>query len=130
MSEAQAIYCSHNSLFPYRELPKDLSNITVEIDDERPWLATVTEALDTKAPAQAQPYCCYVNTVIFYEKPYRDVGGRFAEYGRIETVLEGNDVLNIEGELFELMGGTVSWQNSQWVMTRNARRIRSNDQHP
>ena len=122
MAKAKEISVPTNSFFPYRDLPSDLSNVTVEIDDERPWLATVTEVLNTTAPQNAQPYCCYINTVIFYEKPYREVDGRYAEHDSLKTVLEGNDVLRADGELFDLLGGTVVWQDGRWVMVRNAHR--------
>ena len=38
----------------------------------RPHLLVIWEPLLTKAPAppKAQPYCCYINTVIFYHFPY------------------------------------------------------------
>ena len=123
MTIAQEISCPTNSFFPYRELPSDLSNITVEVDDERPWLATVTEVLNTAAPANAQPYCCYINTVIFYEKPYREIDGRYAEHDSLKTVLEGNDILRADGELFELYGGEVKHIDGRWVMVRNARKV-------
>ena len=39
---------------------------------ERPWLLTIWEPLKTKAPNPnlAAPYCCYINTVIFYVRPH------------------------------------------------------------
>jgi hypothetical protein len=111
-----------NELFPYRDFPEDVTSISAVIDPERPWLATVTEILDTKAPPDARPYCCYLQTVIFYVRPWQVVDGNYAEHDRLETKLNGHDFLRIGGEVFELYGGEVSHDGKRWIMTHGARR--------
>lgn len=112
-----------NTMFPYREQPVDLRAVTATIDPDHPWLATVVERLDTDAPATANPYCCYLRTVIFYERPWRYLKDKheYASYGRCETVLI-EDWLYLDGEVFELCGGKVSHDGDGWIMTRRARR--------
>lgn len=42
-------------------------------DFERPWLLEVWEPLPIKAPGPhaVRPHCCYINTVVFYVRPYQ-----------------------------------------------------------
>lgn len=111
-----------NDLFPYRQFPEDLSPVSAVVEVDRPWLATVKEVLPTDAPASAKPWCCYVRTVIFYEQPWREVAGNYADHGKIETLLCGHDVIRIGDDIFELHGGAVSHDGERWIMTRRARR--------
>ncbi|MEO0870391.1 MAG: hypothetical protein AAFY19_00320 [Pseudomonadota bacterium] len=121
-----------SSMFPYRKFPSDLSALTVDLDDGSPWLATVVERLDTDAPASARPWCCYTKTVIFYEQPWRVLPDRraYAEHDRVETVLDGEDILTINGVQFELLGGIVSHDGAGWIMTRRARKRADDRQVP
>jgi hypothetical protein len=107
----------------FKEMPPDLTDCVPTRDPERPWLLQIVEPLPIDAPETAQPWCCYIQTVIFYEQPYRVEEGRnFASYGTVETRLGGDDVVEFEGELFYVMGGTVSWDGARWVMTHRLRR--------
>jgi hypothetical protein len=100
----------------------------------------IWEPLLTKAPAppKAKPYCCYIRTVIFYHSPYivwpwprlyrangrlcRDSGPTFLQWDQVETRLTGDDLIEFEGELFEVGGGSVVWARKRWWMVRGARR--------
>lgn len=112
-----------NSFFPYRDAAPDLGDCTVARDEKRPWLLTITEPLPVAAPESAEPLCCYMHTVIFYERPLRPLppGQGFAEHGRCETRLMLDDVVRFEGERFALQGGRVEWDGARWVMTHRAR---------
>lgn len=114
-----------NTIFRYRELPVDCSAISAVIDPDRPWLAEVVEKLPTDAPKSAKPWCCYSQTVIFYEAPWREVGGNFAEHDQLETVLHSEDIIEIDGSNFELLGRSVLWRKDDgWTMQGKARRIK------
>lgn len=112
-----------NAFFPYRNAAPDLSDCEITRDAKRPWLLTITEPLPVAAPATAEPLCCYLRSVIFYECPLRPLppGQGFAEYGRCETRLMLDDVVRFEGERFALHGGRVEWDGARWVMTHRAR---------
>ena len=109
---------------------------------EKPWLLEIMEPLKTKAPCpdKAQPYCCYINTVIFYLKPYivrpwhhlwtcngklqaEKPGGHLEEWDRVETELQWDDRVEFNGEIFIIGGGSVVWERSRWWMKSHARRL-------
>lgn len=108
-------------------------------------MLAIWEPLHTKAPSPARcfPFCCLVNTVIFYHRPYvmgwphpYHRGGRgygwtgasFLQYDQIETRLRGDDLVEFEGEQFKVGGGHVAWSaarqwaHKRWWMKRWARR--------
>ncbi len=104
-------------------------------------------ALPTNAPSNAQPYCCYLNTIIFYEQPFRVIEegpgkGGYAEWDCIETpwnllgyrIFEKEPgwfqlapLVRCEGEWWELLPGQVCWRNERWEMqwraTSNTRNV-------
>jgi len=107
----------------------------------KPWILIIWEPLCTKAPAppKAAPYCCYIQTVIFYHSPYikrpwsrlyrngrgalrAESPGSFEQWDKIETRLTGGDVVAFEAEEFEIGGGQVVWAKGRWWMGRGARR--------
>jgi hypothetical protein len=112
----------------------------------RPFRLTIWEPLLTKAPGPhlARTYCCYIQTVIFYHRPYikspwvklfrthrgwshNGSPGHFEEWDQIETRLASDHVVEFEGELFTLGGGRVMWVNApgqprRWWMRHQARR--------
>ena len=107
----------------------------------KPWLLDVWELLDTKAPCpdKCQPYCCYMQTVIFYHRPYivrpwshlwncngklraEKPGRHYEEWGRCETTLTWDTPVEYNGERFLIGGGTVVWKNRRWWMRHRARR--------
>jgi hypothetical protein len=113
---------------------------------ERPWLLHVWEPLRTKAPAtpRAGPFCCYIQTIIFYHEPYiadwprggRDRNGifhpdwnsrGFIQWDQIESRMAINDVVKYRGDLFEIGSGHVIWCGKQlrWWMHHGARRKRA-----
>lgn len=94
------------------------------------------EPLNTSAPQEAHPYCCYLSTVIFYRKPYQD------EIDRVETQwdLLGERWTNLDlgwsslapfvwhaGKLYELCPGRVIYQDGQWWMRHGAREVARDD---
>jgi hypothetical protein len=101
------------------------------------------EPLSTTAPADAQPYCCYTRTVIFYKKPYRSDGrGNFVKYDEVETEwsLFGQrwttaDIgwsalapfVEHEGQVYELGGGEVLWRDGRWVNRWLGWRVEADD---
>ena len=130
-----------NAVYPFRETCGDLSDCLVS--REKAWLLDIWEPLHTKAPAppKAQPYCCYSRTVIFYHFPLicspwvklfrfgdgpverNSSPGHFDEWDKVETRLQWDDVVEFEGELFEITSGQVLWKARRWWMRRGARRV-------
>lgn len=116
-----------NDIFPYRELPTELSDCI--ITKLKPWLIEVIEPLETDAPAEAGPFCCYSQTVIFYKLPYTDDGtGNYDRWDELETRLRLDDVLNFEGDEFLISGGHIKRHNEKWVMSFSARRVEKRNQ--
>jgi len=120
----------------------DLSDCLVS--QPKPWLLIIWEPLRTKAPAppKAQPFCCFVQSVIFYHSPYiawpyggywRDREGKLRwpstrcllQWDRTETRLAWNDIVDFDGEEFECGGGRVVWARRQWWMCHWASRKRA-----
>lgn len=105
----------------------------------------VWEPLITKAPGPhlSQPWCCYIQTVIFYTRPYTinrfkrwwrsEKGGwresetvSFFEWDHIESRLGWNDQLTFSGRIFEYGGGRVLWtapagERRRWWMRHGLR---------
>lgn len=73
----------------------------------------LVEPLKTDAPAEAHPYCCYVNTVIFYAD---HVGGEEVdrvEYRDYSTI---NSLFLLDGRWWQHVGGTVEHrEDAGWV---------------
>lgn len=127
------------------------SSMLPNIDDciverPKPFRLVIWEPILTKAPgpSRAQPYCCYIKTIIFYHRPYivrpfktfwRDRSGKFRasssgyeQWDQIETRLTNEDIVEFEGELFSVGLGEVEWTNApaqprRWYMRRDARRV-------
>jgi hypothetical protein len=108
----------------------------------------VWQPLPTKAPGPhlTSPLCCYLQTVIFYVRPYvvnrfkrwwyhdakkqwcESYTGNFFEWDSIETPLGWNDRVEYQGEIFEVGGGRVIWthlagQPRRWWMRSHFRRV-------
>lgn len=128
-----------NVFFRYKQIAGiDLADCLVE--RLSPMRIRIWEPLLTKAPSppKAAPYCCYIQTVIFYHFPYvlqlrksywRDDSGclregkrGFEEWDQIKTRLACDDVVEFEGERYVVNGGQVLWKRSRWWMLRGARR--------
>lgn len=116
------------------------------VDEIKPWLIEIWEPLTTKVPSPklALPYCCYINTVIFYVRPFvvrpwhhfwmcngvrraEKPGVQYEEWARIETLLNWETIIVYKGEIFTCGGGRVIWKNKRWWMKRDARRKREGD---
>lgn len=128
-------YCSSI----HKDGPPNLNDVLVS--QPKPWRLVIWEPLQTKAPRppKAQPYCCYINTVIFYHSPYivspwrrhwksaegwkRSETGSFIQWDQIETRLSiEHDIVRIYLQNWRLTGGTVLWKNDRWWMRYGARR--------
>ncbi|ABF42377.1 hypothetical protein Acid345_3376 [Candidatus Koribacter versatilis Ellin345] len=115
------------------------------VEQPKPWLIEITEPLTSKVPNPnlAIAYCCYINTVIFYVRPYQvrtwhhfwrcgaslraeKPGSTFDEWGRVDSALRWDQIVTWKGEEFECGGGQVFWAHKRWWMKRWARR-RKND---
>lgn len=107
----------------------------------KPFALVIWEPLRTKAPApsKASPHCCYINTVIFYHRPYitwpaakpwkaagrwKMIRAGFLEWDKTETRLSWDDQVEFDGEVFEIGGGNVVWARKRWWMCHGARRKR------
>lgn len=113
-----------NLLFKFKPgLPRELIGCDLVVDASRPWLALLAERLDIVAPASANPLWCYVDTVIFYEHPARQVaGGDLAEHGRITLQLQIDDVIETPHGDFRISAGRVRWSIDHWEMVWTLRR--------
>ena len=119
-----------------------MSDLTIIPDPNYSHLIEVWEPLATKAPGpdKTQPYCCYVNTVIFYLKPYvvrpwhhfwicngkrraEKPGHSFEEWDRIDTKLRSDALVEFNGRTFRCYNGRVKWRDRRWWMLREARAI-------
>ncbi len=106
----------------------------------RPWLLTIWEPLETKAPspAHARPYCCLLDTVIFYHReylsmpprPWRDrdgklhpsTAGTLFEWARATMRLARVELVQFQGQAFERHGGRVLWRRRAWWVVYGAHR--------
>jgi len=88
------------------------------------------EDLKAAAPENAQPYCCYACTVIFYKQPYQVVNGQYEEHTRAVSTWDmlGHrwtdqdlgwasmaPLVWHEGQVYELSGAQVIWKDGRWV---------------
>ncbi len=116
------------------------------VERPKPFRIVIWEPILTKAPgpSRAQPYCCYIKTIIFYHRPYivrpfktlwRDRSGElhasssgYEQWDQVETRLTCDDVVVFAGERFSVGLGEVVWANApaqarRWYMRRDARRL-------
>lgn len=72
----------------------------------------IYQPLETHAPEDAEPYCCYFSTIIFYER------GTTKEITRVEhynlACAPSPHLLWINGIWYEESTGRVIWRNGQW----------------
>lgn len=77
--------------------------------------AVLYEPLETMAPREAMPYCCYVNTVIFYKRgidggyELSEDGRNFVEYDQIESRFRWDDLIEVDGVIWEKGSARVLW---------------------
>jgi hypothetical protein len=92
-----------------------------------PWSIRFREKLRLP-PVDGKPYCCYRNTVILFEQPYRETDdGTYAELGRCEThdIKHPPHVLHVPQTphgYYEVMPGHVERaHDGGWLFVREAR---------
>lgn len=114
-----------------------------EVERDGRWIMYFYEPLDTDAPANAHPYCCHLNTVVFYKHPLHvRANGMFEEYDRTKTKwnLLGQrwteaDIgfaalapwVQHDGEVYELAGGRVVRRHGRWFMQWRGRKLPQDD---
>ncbi len=95
-------YHPHMGRSPYRDGTGKF--ITFSVPDIRdllsyrpqPWNLVIWERLFTKAPGPhlVRPYCCYINTIIFYARPYQTLPPKrylsWHEFSETERYANGN----------------------------------------
>jgi hypothetical protein len=125
----------------------------LDVVELAPWRLEIWEPLTCKVPNPnlAQPYCCYISTVIFYVRPFtvrpwhhiwsteepsryiHRIGCRwhaekpsrtFEEWGRVDAVLTWDTPFDWKGERFIVGGGEVVYRSGWWWMKHTARRHR------
>ncbi|MEM7003728.1 MAG: hypothetical protein AAF529_23285 [Pseudomonadota bacterium] len=107
--------------FRYSEPPADsFDDVLVQREPELPWFLQAWEPLPTNAPGpdKTRPYCCYIRTVIFYQRPYcpRAPGEGYIEHDRLEFRITSDTRLRFEGQIYKAGGGRVYWADDQWWM--------------
>lgn len=125
----------------------NISHVLAMRVESHPWFIILWEPLDTKAPGPnlTQPYCCYATTIIFYLRGYivrpfssvcggpgnwylnKGQGGKtrgieFETWGKTETLLRCDSVVEFENQWYEVGCGKVIWKNNRWWMVHSARR--------
>jgi hypothetical protein len=101
----------------------DIRDFGCEVVRESAKRITVLEPVSYKVPSIARPYCCYINTVIFYLYPYqvaRDSHG-YLEWDRVDTLLSWESEILFEGQIYVVGGGRVIRHRKSWWMKRWAR---------
>lgn len=118
-----------------------MSDLVIVPDPEHAHLIEVWEMLSTKVPNPnlTRPWCCYINTVIFYLRPvvirpwshfWTSCNGErmatepnkvFEEWGRVETELRIDSIVEFQGGKYRICNGRVVWKNKRWWMKREAR---------
>ena len=100
----------------------DIRQLGCEVERESPKWINVIEPLNYRAPSIARPYCCYMNTVIFYIYPYVVTrSGGFQEWCRSDTLLTWDMDFLFEGAFYRCGGGRVIRRRKQWHMLHWAR---------
>jgi hypothetical protein len=123
-----------NTYLPYRER-QQVDHILVNRVKDSSRKIVLWEQLTTKVPnpSLASPWCCYINTVVFYARPkvtnqlgsvYKS-GARYShvpresrlqEYATHTHKLVTDDILLWQNRLYRVVGGTVVWHGHAWWM--------------
>jgi hypothetical protein len=89
-----------------------------QVPNASPLMRYIYEPLKTHAPPpdEAEPYCCYRNTVIFYEA--RREGSAIKEMTRCEhynlAAAPAEHLVYHDGKWWEVQPDCVLWRNDQW----------------
>lgn len=82
------------------------------------------ERLHSDAPQNAQPYCCLVNTVIFYKEQNDHTElcreDTYGFSGASPTILSDPSAKDGEPIFYEVAGGKVLWKEGYWWMRWSA----------
>lgn len=116
-----------NTERPYKDYPSDLSLSDCLVERPKPWRIEIMEPLTVSAPGpdQAEPHCCYIQTVKFYKRPLRSSdGGECDLWDECDTRLSWDDLVQFENDAFVIGGGSVVWKDGKWWMHRIARRAK------
>jgi hypothetical protein len=95
-------------------------------DHPEGWLnrKVIWEPLETHAPQDSSPYCCYLCTIIFYDWNREEIT-RVDHYD-LNTL--SPSLLFVENQWWEVAPGQVVWRNDRWyfmhVLDRNSRHAR------
>lgn len=97
----------------------DLSDVIAVRDENRPWFMILWERLPTSAPKEAQPYCCYICTTIFYKVGPDDryviaANGELEQWDQIESRLSWGMEFRVGADIFEYGGGRIVWHDGWW----------------
>jgi hypothetical protein len=89
----------------------------------------VWEPLQTHAPEDAEPYCCYLSTVIFYEgRAWGNAAKEITRCTHYDLNTVSPSLLFVENRWWEVLPGKVVWRNGQWcfmhVLAQNTREAR------
>ena len=104
---------------------------TFEIEQYNTRALYFYEPINTTAPREnCQPYCCLINTVVFYKQPYTPDGkGGYQVWDRVETQFDnyGNRFTEEDwgfqslapfvihdGKIYEISTGQVIWRDGHW----------------
>lgn len=116
-----------------------INHFDAETNRLNPNRAIFWEPLQTTAPQNAEPYCCLLNTVIFYKpgkrglEQYDEVKTEWDLLGwRFSDKLDGfagvAALVWFDHDWWELINGEVTWDDwCGWQMKREARRLRDDD---
>ena len=103
------------------------------------------EPINTTAPHDetCEPYCCLINTIVFYKKPYALNGrGGYQIWDEVKTQWDNlgyrftdedwgwqslAPFVIHDGALYELSIGEVIWRNDHWYMRWIAWRVDESD---
>ncbi|MVM34246.1 hypothetical protein GO755_29720 [Spirosoma sp. HMF4905] len=111
----------------YAEFPRNQQAETLQVVrvQKSPWFIIIWEKLTDKVPRpkRVNIWCCYSRTIVFYKKPWTEDGkGEFQRWLMIDHVLRCDDVVEFEGERFEVGTGQVQWHQGAWYICMWARR--------
>jgi hypothetical protein len=95
-----------------------------------PWFIIIWEKLTDSIPGpdQVNIWCCYVRTVIFYKTPWTlsPDEKEYLRYAMIDSTLRCDDVIEFEGEQYEVGTGQIVWYEGAWYCREWARRKQIN----
>lgn len=91
-----------------------------------PWFLIMWEQLthgNVPGPELTRIWCCYSRTVVFYKRPWIVAEDKysFQQWAQVDGTLRIDDVVEFDGELFDVGLGQVRWNDGNWWICRWAR---------